>query len=132
MNVTPKTTVDEVIQYFCDIASQGETPLLDKEQIILDYKMTLSPWEEDGSLPANLVRKDYKGNVIAIIDRWMCKYVNQRRPPMIGWHIKEGNASWCDTYNTSSLSADAISAKMKHLQITVDEALIEHTAYILA
>jgi hypothetical protein len=52
----------------------------------------LGDWEEDGSTPANLVRKDGMGLEIAQVDRWCGGYQSPHEPITIGWRVRRGSS----------------------------------------
>jgi hypothetical protein len=52
----------------------------------------LGDWEEDGSEPANLVRKDGMGLEIARVDRWCGGYQSPHEPIIIGWRVRRGSS----------------------------------------
>jgi hypothetical protein len=52
----------------------------------------LGDWEEDGSSPANLVRKDGMGQEIARVDRWCGGYQSPHEPIIIGWRVRRGSS----------------------------------------
>lgn len=51
----------------------------------------IGDWEEDGSEPANLVRKDGMGLEIARVDRWCGGFQNAHEPIIIGWRVRRGS-----------------------------------------
>jgi hypothetical protein len=81
-------------------------------------------WEEDGSTPPNLVRRNGLGKVVAKVDRWCGGYQSPYKPEVIGWTAK------CNTGIESGMihvripltSAD-IALAISEAQSQADEAL---------
>ena len=85
---------------------------------------TILPWQDDGCIPANRIRRNGRGVEVARVDRHCGGYQDAHKPAMIGWKVSRLNKFIADSLTRDyPLSPETIPQIMQVAEKLADAAL---------